>query len=82
MTRADTVLTINLQRVRDDQAALKEAARRSSRRKYEPGESPVLEFHIGPTGAGKSKAVTAKYPLLFHFCRRFVEKFVAIRRIR
>ena len=66
-SRADHVLAINLKRVRDDDAALKEATRRSSRRKYSAGESPCLEFHIGPTGAGKSKAVSAKYAQAYRF---------------
>lgn len=66
-SRADHVLAINLKRVRDDDAALKEATRRSSRRKYSAGESPCLEFHIGPTGAGKSKAVGAKYASAYRF---------------
>jgi hypothetical protein len=66
-TRADTVLEINLKRVRDDHAALKEAARRRLRRKYYRGEKPILEFHIGPTGAGKSKAVSRKYSNAYRF---------------
>jgi len=34
----------------------------SKKRKYEGDERPVLEFHIGPTGSGKSKTVFEKYP--------------------
>jgi hypothetical protein len=67
LTRADTVLNINLKRVRDDLAMLKETARRKAPRKYECGEKPILEFHIGPTASGKSKAVTALYPQAYRF---------------
>lgn len=34
----------------------------SKKRKYVGDERPVLEFHIGPTGSGKSRAVFEKYP--------------------
>jgi hypothetical protein len=35
---------------------------------FEPGEKPVLEFHLGPTGSGKSRAVFEKYPDEFYWC--------------
>ena len=65
----DHVLAVNLKRVRDDDAAFKEATRRSSRRKYSVGESPAAPCcrrasatpwaSFEPTVAGMSKAVGA-----------------------
>ena len=52
---------------RRDLAMLTETARRKAPRKYECGEKPILEFHIGPTASGKSKAVTALYPQAYRF---------------
>ena len=40
-SRVDHVLAVNLERVRDDFAAFKEAIRRSSHRKYSANESPA-----------------------------------------
>ena len=51
----------NFNRVRDDETALREATRKRSRRVYEEGKRPQLEFHIGPTGSGKSRAVMQLY---------------------
>ena len=68
-SRVDHVLAVNLKRVRDDDAAFKEATRRSSRRKYSAGESPAAPCcrrasatpwaSFEPTVAGMSKAVGA-----------------------
>jgi hypothetical protein len=64
-TEADLALVANLKRVCDDEASLLEAARKACKRKWAPGEKPVLEFHIGPTGAGKSRTVMESYPDAF-----------------
>jgi hypothetical protein len=64
-TEVDVARELNIKRVRDDEEELREQIRLSGKRVYAPGEKPVLEFHIGDTGAGKSRTVFALYPDAF-----------------
>jgi hypothetical protein len=50
-----------------DLAGLGAGAGRKRYRLFEHGEKPVLEFHLGPAGSGKSRAVFEKYPVEFYW---------------
>jgi hypothetical protein len=68
-SQVDVVREINLKRVHDDEEEVREMRRKAGKREYAPGEKPVLEFHIGPTGTSKTRAVFDKYksPEAFHW---------------